>query len=288
MEEQLNPNEVPQEMHPDLAFQVGVYQEKKEHDIHPSLQAEIQAQPIEPMVEKQTPEAVEMVENPTTVEEPTVDGVSTVQASPAKERQWKELKAKALQAERLAEEREQLSRELEYYKSQQHKQVSQDEDADDYATNRKFKELEQRQRELEERTRKAEQQSAISRAERQLVEDYPDIREVVSDENIKRLEEEYPHLYKSVIASSDVYTVGAAAHEMIMAKGIYKKTILPSNNANNAKRNAAKPASASQVAANSGTTPIARANSYMGNSISSEDERKAIWAEMQSSAYGRR
>ena len=91
-------------------------------------------------------------------------------------------------------------------------------------------------------------------------------------------------LYNSVVASNDIYTVGAAAHEMIIAKGIYKK---PSNALNqivqssNIARNQSKPKSASTISPQGGDTPITKASNFMGNSISSDEEKKAIWAEMK-------
>lgn len=278
MEEQLNPDA---QLHPEIANQIGVQQEKKLHDVHPSLRAELE--PEEEVVEKQASNEEEVVENPT--EEPTVDTLSTAQVQEtSKDKNWRALREEAARSK-------ELERELQFYRNQPPPKASDDEDLDEYTTKKELRALEQRQRELESRAQKAEQAAAVSRAERRLIEDYPDIRDVVSDANIQRLQDEHPHLYNSVIASSDVYTVGAAAHEMIIAKGIYKKsadTLKSIAASNSSVRNKAKPASASQVAANSGTTPIARANSYMGNSISSEDERKAIWAEMHQAAYGRK
>ena len=115
-----------------------------------------------------------------------------------------------------------MARERDFYRQQAEKQ-SRQEPEEDYHTedekkfSREMEELRQQVSKQEQETQKAKQQAAISRAEQRLAQDYPDIRDVVSDENISRLELEYPHLYNSVIASTDVYTVGSAAYEMIIS-----------------------------------------------------------------------
>jgi hypothetical protein len=76
--------------------------------------------------------------------------------------------------------------------------------------------------------------------------------------------------------------VGSTAYELIIAKGIAarKSNMNSMQNAQNSNQNRNKPRSASTVAPQAGETPIQRAGNFMGNSISSEDERKALWAEM--------
>jgi hypothetical protein len=84
--------------------------------------------------------------------------------------------------------------------------------------------------------------------------------------------------------------VGAAAYEMIVAKGIYKKaantlTQLAQGNSNIAK-NQQKPRSVSTVS--TGESPIKKAANYMNNnSISSDEEAKQLYAEMISSSRNR-
>lgn len=266
------------QLHPDLAYQTGQEVVKTVHDVHPSLVAELQAQPE--TIETQGESDTEMVENQTNEEETVYE--ETSQPETAKDRQWKEVKFKADQAKHLQREKEQLERELEFYKNQQPQQTQSDDD-DDYSTKKDWRLIEKKQRELEQKLAESEKQNAIARAERQLLEDYPDIREVVSNENIERLKDDYPHLYNSVIASNDVYTVGAAAHEMIMAKGIHKKKPSAINQVTSINRNQSKPKSSSMVSPQHGndpSSPIKTAHSFMGNNISSEEERKQIFAEM--------
>lgn len=287
METELSPN---QELHPEIAFQIGVPQERTHHDIHPSLQAELMPQEQPVLVENETEIEDEMVENQSNTEEVAQE----VPVETPKDRQWKEVKARAEEAKMLAREKEQLERELAFYRQQQPKQVvAQDED--EYLTDtekrlkREMQELKSQVAQQAQETKQAQQQAAVYKAQQQLRKDYADIDIVVSEENIERLKYEYPHLYNSVVASSDVYSVGASAYEMIKAKGIYKAptNALQQITSGNANRNVNKPKSASTVSPQSGQSPIQQASNFMGQSISSEDERKSLWAEMNAASRNR-
>ncbi len=279
------------QLHPELAFQAGIPQQQKRYDIHPSLQPEVMEAP-EPV--EQEVQAVEEIAEQSPVEQVAQQEEAPIAETP-KDRDWRAVRQQADEAKALRREAEAMARERDFYRQQAEKQQIQQPQQDDYRTEyekqlaHEMAQLRQQVAAQEKETAQAKQQSAIARAEQRLAQDYPDIREVVSDDNIRRLEIEYPHLYNSVIASSDVYTVGSAAYEMIMAKGIYKK---PSNTLHQlanqvSTKNASKPRSVSTVAPQTGETPIARAGNFMGNSISSEDERKALYAEMLNASRNR-
>jgi hypothetical protein len=268
------------QLHPELASQVGISQEQKKYDIHPSLQTE-----LEPEEQPQPIEQTIQTEPSVAVEEP-------VEPQDPKERNWRELRAQAERSKQIEREYKQRdeahAREIEFYRQQAlNKQQEPD---DDYRTEsekkleRQMEELRQQVAKNQEETNNANRRAAVSQGENRLLQDYPDIREIVSDENIKRLEYEYPHLYNSVIASSDVYAVGSTAYELILAKGIAqrKATKIQQQSPN---RN--MPRSASTVAPQAGETPIQRAGNFMGNTIASEDERKALYQEMISSSRNR-
>ena len=298
MEDQLQTENVEhpnQELHPEIAFQIGEQQNKKRYDIHPSLQAELDAQPEqeEEVVQEEARATEDVVGEQV---EDVAAGQSEAQAETPKERDWRQVRQAADEAKRLQRDLEQRDREIAFYKEQALRQQSAPviPVEDDYRTDTEKKlqyEMEQLKNQVaqqQKETKEAQRQAAISRAEQRLAADYPDIRDVVSDDNIKRLELEYPHLYNSVIASSDVYTVGSAAYEMIMAKGIYKKTanvLSQISQGNNIAKNQARPRSLSNVSP--GKSPISKANEYMSNSISSDAEAKALWAEMNAASRNR-
>lgn len=278
------------QLHPELARELGVTQEQKKYDIHPTLQNELMS---EGPVEEQTIETADNVETVETTSAPEPVRDIPSQTESPKDRDWRAVRQQAEEAKALKREAEALARERDFYRQQaeQKQQPAQEDYRTEYEKQLSLQMEEQRQQtsRLEKEVAQAKQQAAISRAEQRLAKDYPDIYDVVSDENIKRLEYEYPHLYNSVIASSDVYTVGSAAYEMIMAKGIYKKPVntLKQITESNINRNASKPRSVSTVSPQAGETPISKAGNFMGNSISSEDERKALWSEMLGAARNR-
>lgn len=302
MEDQLQAEHIEhpnQELHPEIAFQIGEQQTKKRYDIHPSLQAELDAQPEEePKQEEQEAQQEEEAAQDMGEQqrEDVAVGQPTAQAESPKERDWRQVRQAADEARLYKRELELREKEIAFYKEQMARQQSAPAIPveDDYRTDTEKKlqyEMEQLKNQVAQQQKEAleaQRQVAISRAEQRLAADYPDIKEVVSDENIKRLEIEYPHLYNSVIASSDVYTVGSAAYEMIVAKGIYKKpanTLSQITQSNNIAKNQAKPRSLSNVSP--GKSPLSKANEYMGNSISSDAEAKALWAEMNAFARNR-
>ena len=282
------------QLHPEIAFQAGFSQVNKFHDVHPSLATELQPEPeVIDDVQKTNTNPEIMVESQTSEVQPVVEIQTQHEPLPEKpqDRQWRQVRAQAEESKILAREKEQLEREIAFYKQQaqqpqQHKQVVEDEYETDAERKIRLKmaEYEARLAKSEQDTAAAKQQAAIAHGQQRLQADYPDINEVVSNENIERLKYEYPVLYNSVVASNDIYTVGAAAHEMIIAKGIYKK---PSNALNqivqssNIARNQAKPKSVSTISPQGGDTPISKASAFMGNRDSSDEEKKAIWAEMK-------
>jgi len=285
------------ELHPELARETGQVIQQQHYQTHPSLMSQMEAQqePTSPSLDSlpPLPAGIKLPQSePGEIEEfesaPEPE-LMQVQESP-KDRQWKEVKKKADMAKHLEREKEQLEREVAFYKEQATKQQTRQHTEDDeYLTdserkmNQRLADIEARALRAEQDARAAQQQAAVSRAQQRLQQDFPDMSEVLSDDNIQRLKDEYPHLYNAAISSPDVYNVGATAYELIIAKGIAKKQPTAMNPIAQA-RNNNKPRSASTVRPQSGATPIQQASNFMGNSISSEEERKALYAEMVNSS----
>lgn len=275
------------EVHPALQETVVEERPAARYEVHPSLQAELEV--ADP--EKQT-EVAQI--DPEKEADHEHEEEAPVPEEP-KQRQWRETRAKADEAKRLAYEREALERERDFYRQQALQAQAPKSQEEEYLTDtekklkREMDELKSHIARQSKESEEARRKAAISQAEYQLSKDYPDIKTVVSDENVQRLQEEYPHLYKAAVASSDIYEVGSAAYEFIMAKGIYKKPKTPLNQiVDSATRNQGKPRSVSTVSPQQGDTPIQKVASYMSNTISSDDEKKALWAEMVASSTNRR
>lgn len=277
------------QLHPNLVTEALPSQSQKNFSIHPGLQAEMepeveQQEHVEEQIQAQ-PEEPEAIVEASEPERPAND---------AKSRQWRELRAQADEAKQMKREAEAMARERDFYREQALKQQKPQEVEEDYRTDtekslyREMQELKQQVARHAKDTEAAKRQASIASAETRLLQDYPDIKEIVTNENIQLLEQTYPNLYNAVIASSDVYSVGSTAYELIIAKGIAQKSSknLPSY-AQNTNPNRNKPRSASTVAPQAGETPIQRAGSFMGNSESTDDERKALYQEMINSSRNR-
>jgi len=274
------------QLHPELAREVMTQQPQKNYDIHPSLQTEVEVemQPDQNLVQKESEDSIQEASH-----EPIIEKAQ--QVNEPKDRQWRAIRQQVEEAKQMKLEAEALARERDFYREQALKQQKTMEAEEDYRSDSE-KQLHREMQELKEQiarqakdTEAAKRQASVASAEARLIQDYPDIKEVVTNENIQQLEQNYPHLYNSVISSSDVYSVGAAAYELIIAKGIAQRS--SKNTASYAQQsnpNRNKPRSASTVAPQAGETPIQRAGNFMGNAISSEDERKALYHEMINSA----
>ncbi len=275
------------EVHPLLADQASQeVRNTKSYDIHPSLQVEVhpEEQPEQQVAEEVSDTVEEVVQSvEDTPQEP-------VQEEP-RDRDWRALRARADEAKHLAREKEALERERDFYRQQAMKPGATNNTEDDYLSDterslkREMEDLRSQMQKQARETEEAKRQVYVSKSEAALIRDYPDINKVVTEENVAIFKSQYPSLYNAAVSSSDVYDVGAATYEFLIAKGIYKKPKSPiSQIVNSANRNAGKPRSISSVSPQSGDTPIKQASNYMGSSISSEDERKQLWAEMSFAA----
>lgn len=64
------------------------------------------------------------------------------------------------------------------------------------------------------------QQNELSNAERQLKAQFADFDNIVSPENLRKLAQQKPALYRSIVANPDVYDKGYAAYEILKSTGI--------------------------------------------------------------------
>ena len=176
-----------------------------------------------------------------------------------------------------AERAEQRAQELERFLRSQPQQVPQaqaqqhDDDDDDIAiaddsyaegkdlkkiyrkTSKEFQEI---KRMLQER----DQQTALQTAEIRLKAEYPDITEIVTQENLKDLDYIRPDLYETIMYNPDVYKRGKIAREMIQNYVLNQKYTEQEKRIND---NRGRPRSAASVSPQQGTeTPLTRLNDY--------------------------
>lgn len=111
-------------------------------------------------------------------------------------------------------------------------------------------------------------------AEQRLRAKYPEIDNIVTQENIKRLSEEKPSLYRSIMASQDLYDKGEAMCDAIRAFIDLKKVDDYSDQDKRLEANKSKPRSSALAGAPSQETPLARYGEYDRRVLSEQDKQR--------------
>lgn len=205
-----------------------------------------------------------------------------VKSESEKEQNLRILRERAEAAERKSQELERL---IQMNMSQQQAtklQVADDEDdfdiSDDtyiegkhlkkYVKNLK-KELKDTKREI----REAAERTASTQAEFRLKSEYSDFEQVVTKENLEKLQQLKPSLYRSLVANPDIYDRGCTAYDMIKYSPLFDKQEYHELD-RKMEDNRVKPRSAgSNAAAQTGETPLARVGDYDRRVLT--EERKA-------------
>lgn len=193
------------------------------------------------------------------------------QAAPVetqKEQNWRLMRDRAEAAERRAQE---LERMMQMNMNQQQTTKMQVVDEDDdfdisddtYIEGKHLKKyvktLKKELKETKQQFQKYSQESAISNAEVRLKSQFPDFDKVVSAENIEKLKNEKPALFRSIMANPDIYDQGYTAYEMI------KSTAQPDPYAHEEKRleeNRMKPRSSATAAPQANESALSRVGDY--------------------------
>ena len=201
----------------------------------------------------------------------------------AKERNWREVRKKAEEADKLARERDELARKLQELESG--RQASpQEEDydvrlgADELAEGKHLDKVQRKIKALEQKISQYEQRSTTMALEVKIKSEYPDFDCVVSKENIAELQAQYPELAHTLNANGDLYSKAVSAYTMIKKLGIQPDTTHIQDRVQ-ALKNAQKPRPLTSVNPQQGDTPLSHANAF-ANGLT-EDLKKKLWQEMQ-------
>jgi hypothetical protein len=119
------------------------------------------------------------------------------------------------------------------------------------------------QKELKETRKKLEEQSqyfASVTAETRLKSQFNDFDTIVTKENLERLAQTKPSLYRTMMSNPDLYDKGYTAYEMIRGSGINTTEYETEDNRINS--NKTKPRSVSAAAPQAQEAPLARAADY--------------------------
>jgi hypothetical protein len=112
------------------------------------------------------------------------------------------------------------------------------------------------------------QQHALTQAEMRLKNQFNDFDSIVTKENLEKLAAQKPALYRTILASPDVYDKGYAAYELIKHSGIVSDQYHELDK--KVEENKMKPRSAANAAPQSGDTPLTRIGDYDRRILSEE------------------
>lgn len=191
-----------------------------------------------------------------------------------KEETQQEINHRALrQLKEIAEqERDELRRQLQQMEDSRKPQVQQhyEEEAydfsiapDDLVEGKHLSAVSKKIRQLEEQVKNYQQQTAVSGIESRLKTQYPDFDSVVTKENIEIFKTAYPDLANAIGSSSDLYSKGMSTYTLIKKFGIHQSQNMPQS-VDRVRQNLSKPASSASVGAQSGDTPLSKANMFAG------------------------
>jgi len=106
------------------------------------------------------------------------------------------------------------------------------------------------------------QQSELHNAERQLKAQFNDFDRIVSPENLRKLSQQKPALYRSIIANPDVYDKGYAAYEVIKSAGFGINEYESQDRKMADNRNKPKSATSSSSGAQTADSPLTHISNY--------------------------
>lgn len=226
-----------------------------------------------------------MADNQPQVDE--VEEIEEVEVKPVKQVKNKEDNFAELRKAREAAERkaEKLERErellMEQLLSQAPKPSKRDPEEeydysladDDLSTGKDIKKTNNKIHALEKRLKDMQEEARI-RAK------YPDLDQVVTDENIYLLRTKEPEIAQSLNMAPDSWDKLAAVYTMIKKTGIHKVHNYDSQKIQ-AATNAAKPKPLASISPQTADTPLSKANAFAADRKMSKETAANTWREMQ-------
>ncbi|CAB4184535.1 hypothetical protein UFOVP1478_11 [uncultured Caudovirales phage] len=173
----------------------------------------------------------------------------------------------------MRERMESIEKENQEYKrilQQQQQPVEEDEDLniddDSFIEAKQYKKhIKNIQKDLKETKKLLEENSkknAMANAQVLLKSQFNDFDTVVSEENLKKLSDTQPVLYRTLLASSDIYDRGYSAYAMIKNSNIIKNNSQYSDQDKRLEENKAKPRAIGNASPQSGDTPLSKVGDY--------------------------
>jgi hypothetical protein len=263
------------------------FEEPKQDEPQVTLSAETQPE----VVENQADSDEQMVENQAP-EQP--EAPKQAAPKPAQE-SWKELRAKAEQAQRERDEALRLLQQIQQNQERQNTQPSHQDVEEDLSINveedalvegKHLSKVNKQIKKLENQLKQYQQQAALNTTEVKLKTQYPDFDNIVTKENLENLRNTYPEIASTINASQDIYAKAVSAYTMIKKLGLAPAVDTFQDEKAQAQRNALKPKPLAAVApSGSNDSPLNRANAFASGKLT-DDLQKALLKEMQEARKG--
>jgi len=182
--------------------------------------------------------------------------------------------------ERLELENKEAMRKLAEYENSKNKQPQEEEDLDinlnddDLFEGKHYKKLAKKLKKQEEVLKQYQQQVNLTSTEARLKAQYSDFDQVVSEVNIKALQNQEPELAATIASNNDIYSKAVAAYKMIKRLGIHVEDNYTLDK-QLAQQNAKKPKPLASVSPQQGDTPLSKANAF-ANGLTPELQKQLL------------
>lgn len=148
----------------------------------------------------------------------------------------------------------------------------------DFAEGKHLSKVSRKIKELEKKVQQYEQKTASQVTEARIKSQFPDFDNVVTNENISRLQQQYPEIANTLNSSTDLYSTAVSAYTMIKKLGIVPEPVYNSLEKEKALKNLSKPRPLASLSPQQGDSPLSNANAF-ANGLT-EDLKKQLQKEM--------
>lgn len=136
------------------------------------------------------------------------------------------------------------------------------------------KKLVQELKKVKKELRSYHSQTSETAVEAKIKSNFPDFTDVVSQQNVARLNSEFPEIAQTLRDTPDIYNKAAAAYSIMKRFGIYKDTSYDEDKMK-AVKNAQKPRPVASVSPQQGDSPLSKANAF-ANGLNKELQKKLL------------
>lgn len=261
--------------------------DEKIYDVHPDLSsptAEPEVQAVEEEVQEQPLLQQDALPEPQAQSRDDHPNFRALKAERERERE---------RAERERDRADRVEAELRRLTTIQQTQEPEERLSDeDFATGKSLSRLEKKQQQEIQRLRQEQQEFNVKMIDSMLLARYPDIRKVMSNDNISRFAQDEPEIAQGLGNIRDYESQVTATYKALKKFGTPESEVYMQPAQDNYERdrakviaNKAKPKSLASIPHNTGDTPLARANAFAQDD--SEEARMREYTKMMGFANER-